>query len=179
MTVDLGEFASENVRLLKLMHVLQRLESYVSRSLTRSTASRSYTDELAFRRRRNQLFPNGYFADAGWNILLDLYVARQSGRPISTTGLGLTGGVPQTTMLRHLDKLVRDGFAVRVPDPLDGRRIFVELTAAGIERMEALFDDGSVEPGRQAEDDLAAELATFLPGVNPVTQTGAAGFTRP
>ncbi len=145
------------------MHVLQRLERDVAKSLSRNSAPRCHRDELAFQQRRNQMFPVGYFADPDWSILLDLYVARQSRRPISTTGLGLTGGVPQTTMLRHLDKLVCDGFAVRIKDPNDRRRMFVELTPMGAERMAALFGEGADEAGQQAEVDLASELAKLLP----------------
>jgi DNA-binding MarR family transcriptional regulator len=139
MSFDAGAFTKDNVRLWKLINIIQELERTVVRALNRSAQRRTHSDELNFRHRRNQLFPVGYFSDPAWDILLDLYDAKVNDRRISTTGLGLAGGVPQTTMLRYVDLLVKDGLAIRVKDPADGRRIFVELTDAGMQRMGMLF----------------------------------------
>lgn len=138
----MGSFANDNVRLWKLLQTLQKLEEKVTQTLTASDDGRSCADEIRFRERRNAAFPEGYFSDPAWDILLDLYTAHLAGRPISTTGLGLGGGVPQTTMLRHLNQLVGDGLAARVNDPSDRRRVFVELTEMGAKRMASLFNEG-------------------------------------
>ncbi len=41
------------------------------------------------RRARDKLFPAEYFSDHGWDILLELFQAQQSGRKIQTSALGL------------------------------------------------------------------------------------------
>lgn len=156
--------SSENGKeqLWQLLKIVQKIEDTVTHSLTQSVERRFCKDEIEFRQRRNQLFPIGYFADAGWDVLLDLYAAHIRGRPISTTGLGLVGGVPQTTMLRYLDQLVRDGYAVRANDPRDGRRVFVELTEAGIKCMATLFDDGKLQAEQSAIGRWSGELSGSL-----------------
>lgn len=153
---------NSNEQLWKLLKIVQKIEDTVTHSLTQSSERRFCKDEMEFRQRRNQLFPVGYFADAGWDILLDLYSAHLKRRPISTTGLGLVGGVPQTTMLRYLDQIVRDGYAVRVNDPRDGRRVFVELTVAGIRCMETLFDDSKMQAEQSAIGRWSGELSGSL-----------------
>jgi DNA-binding MarR family transcriptional regulator len=137
----MGVLAIENLHLWKLLRTLQKLEEQVAGQLSATDEPRNCADEMKFRERRNALFPVGYFTDPAWDILLDLYSAHCAGRSISTTGLGLAGGVPQTTMLRHLGQLVGDGLAIRVNDPLDRRRVFVELTELGVKRMATLFGE--------------------------------------
>ena len=145
----MGAITIDNLHLWKLLQTLQKLEEQVTQQLTETGERRGHSDEMKFRARRNALFPQGYFTDPAWDILLDLYAAHCAGRAISTTGLGLAAGVPQTTMLRHLNELVRDGLAIRVNDPRDRRRVFVELTDAGVQRMVALFGD-EARPERPA-----------------------------
>ena len=136
----MGAFSSDTMRLQQLLQTLHRLEEQVALSLTETGEPRGHGAEIKFRERRSAMFPHGYFTDPAWDILLDLYSAHCAGRPISTTGLGLAAGVPQTTMLRHLGQLVNDRLAVRVNDPLDRRRVYVELTETGIQRMASLFE---------------------------------------
>ena len=137
----MGAIHLDHLHLWKLLQTLQKLVQQVSLQLTESGRQRSCNDEIKFRERRNALFPSGYFNDPAWDILLDLYKAHCAGRTISTTGLGLGGGVPQTTMLRHLNQLVEDGLAIRVNDPRDRRRVFVELTETGGDAPQATLAD--------------------------------------
>lgn len=95
--------------------------------------------EIARRRRRERIFPSGYFADVAWELLTDLYEAHQHHQQISVTMLGLHGGVPLTTTLRYLDRMVADGFVERTPDKTDRRRIHVQLTERGIKAMDDVF----------------------------------------
>lgn len=166
MGVNMDMSQPDNQPLWRLLQIVQKLEDTVTQTLTKTADRRSCKDEIGFRQKRNGLFPAGYFADAAWDILLDLYTAHLSGRRISTTGLGLVGGIPQTTMLRYLDQLVRDGLAVRLDDPHDGRRVFVELTAEGVKRMAVLFDDAIVQQEQNIIADLAEELSSKLPESN-------------
>lgn len=103
-------------------------------------AIRQFRDtEIALRRARDRHFPQGYFADVAWDILLDLDRAAREGQQFATTDLGVEAGVPLTTTLRYLQRLEADDFIIRIPDPGDRRRSFVKLTDKGQEAMDAVF----------------------------------------
>lgn len=107
--------------------------------------------EIELRRQRDRLFPSGYFADVAWEILLDVYDAQLKNSQLSITSLGLNGGIPLTTTLRYIDRLTADGFIRRRKDPHDRRRIFIELTEIGVERMDKLFGGQLTKSAKQAE----------------------------
>lgn len=85
---------------------------------------------------RNRALDPELAAEPAWNMLLDLYAQHRTGNRISVTSVCLSAGVPESTALRWLGVLLKAGVARRTPDPADGRRHFVELTALGVERME-------------------------------------------
>jgi len=88
------------------------------------------------RRARELCFPTGLFADPAWDILLDLTVARIERQDLSVTDVCVAAAVPQTTALRWIGTLEREGFIDRTPDPRDSRRVIVRLSVDGWERME-------------------------------------------
>ncbi|MDE1570929.1 response regulator [Aquabacter sp. P-9] len=92
---------------------------------------------VAARADRDAIFQAGLFSDPAWEMMLDLAVAEASGRPISVTSLCIASGAPTTTALRRIDDLKDAGLIDRVPDPRDKRRILVQLTQPGRDRMEA------------------------------------------
>lgn len=89
------------------------------------------------RRERDSFFPEGLFADPAWDILLDLYVARCLGKPISVSSACIGASVPATTGLRWLDRLVGLGFVRR--SPVGGKSITVDLTEDALRRMTDLL----------------------------------------
>lgn len=91
--------------------------------------------KIRARRRRQELFPGIQVADPAWDLLLELYVNCAEGRQISVTGLGLSANVPGATVLRWLAMFQEAGLIAREPDPLDRRRIWVRLTAQGMDRV--------------------------------------------
>ncbi|WP_371347753.1 response regulator [Ancylobacter sp. IITR112] len=91
---------------------------------------------VAARADRDAIFQSDLFSDPAWDMLLDLAVAEASGRPISVTSLCIASGAPTTTALRRIDELREAGLIERRPDPADRRRIIVELTESGRQRME-------------------------------------------
>ena len=133
---------SESVR-TKLLENLQELTS----ALTEVAAPRQGPDAgeiedlLRARARRAKHFNSDLFADPAWDMLLELYAAELGQRRVSVTSLGLASGVPPTTALRWLTTLVSEGLVQRQNDPLDGRRIYISLTDAGISAMTAYFKD--------------------------------------
>jgi DNA-binding MarR family transcriptional regulator len=88
--------------------------------------------------RRNH-FSAGLFADPAWDMLLDLYEAELGQRKIAITALGLGADIPATTALRWINTLLDEGLVERSNDPLDGRRVFISLSAKGLESMQSYF----------------------------------------
>jgi DNA-binding MarR family transcriptional regulator len=101
---------------------------------------------LKARRRREAIFGEDLFADPAWDILLDMYASQLSQRRTSVTDLCHAAAVPQTTALRWISKLERDGWLRREADPFDARRSRLELTEKGISAMERMFSGTSAWP---------------------------------
>ena len=87
------------------------------------------------RRLRDRFFPAELFADPSWDILIDLYAARQTRRPVSVSGACYAAAAPSTTGLRHIALLQAAGLIERTPDPADHRRTFLVLTPKGLDAM--------------------------------------------
>ena len=92
------------------------------------------------RRTRDEFFVPGLFADPAWDMLLDLFAARLQGEPVSVSSLCIAAAVPQTTALRWIKVLTDHGLATRADDPQDGRRVFIQLTDAAAEAVEAALN---------------------------------------
>ncbi len=81
------------------------------------------------RRRRGAVFgQDSLFGEPAWDILLGLYVAEEAQQRLNVSAVCEISGVPQSTALRWLEKLERDGWVRRDPDPLDRRRFWMLLT---------------------------------------------------
>jgi hypothetical protein len=91
------------------------------------------------RRLRAQFFPEDLFADPAWDMMLDLFHAELVHRRVSVSSLCVAAEVPATTALRWLTNMVEQGLFVRRSDPLDGRRIFVELAPEMSDGMRRYF----------------------------------------
>jgi hypothetical protein len=96
------------------------------------------------RQARERFFPKGLFEDPCWDMLLDLMVNHLQGRRISVSSLCIASGVAQTTALRRISDLHRRGLVRRSADDKDGRRVFIELTEAGLSAMRHYVE--SMEP---------------------------------
>ena len=80
------------------------------------------------RRLRDQYFRSELFADPAWDMLLDLMAARLEGQRVAVSSLCIAAAVPATTALRWIKTLTDHGLFVRVADPQDGRRVYIELS---------------------------------------------------
>jgi hypothetical protein len=81
-------------------------------------------------RERAQFFPPDLFVDPAWNLTLDLYISRVEDKKISVSSALIATGIPSTTALRLLERLVDLRFVVKTPDDIDRRRIYVSLSEA-------------------------------------------------
>ncbi|MEH3048045.1 PAS domain-containing protein [Sphingomonas adhaesiva] len=90
---------------------------------------------LARRRLREGFFGGDMFGEPAFDLLLDLFVQEIDGQNAYTTSLALASGAPMTTALRQISMLVDRGFVRRVPDPVDRRRVMLQLTEHGSTTM--------------------------------------------
>jgi len=102
------------------------------------------------RQRRARFFPSDMFADPAWDILLDLYLAEIEQRRTVVSSLCVAANVPATTALRWMTSLIDRGMLTRRSDPLDRRRVFVELTAKASQGMRCYFDNSTTAPIQSA-----------------------------
>jgi hypothetical protein len=89
------------------------------------------------RRLRDHFFKRDLFADPAWDMMLDLMAARIESQKVAVSSLCIAAAVPPTTALRWIKALCDQGIFVRVADPEDGRRVFIELAAATAGALEA------------------------------------------
>ena len=72
-------------------------------------------------------------------MLLDLMAARIEGRQVAVSSLCIAAAVPPTTALRWIKSMTDSGLFVRQADPHDGRRVFIALSDAAADAMNAWF----------------------------------------
>lgn len=91
------------------------------------------------RRLREQYFDAELFADPAWDMMLDLFAARRERRPVAVSSLCIAASVPPTTALRWIKRLTDLGLFVRIADPHDGRRVFIDLSDEATISLETYF----------------------------------------
>lgn len=124
--------------------ILQRIEMKLDRieqNHFAQTFEKLDMARLAFdlRRERDASFPDRYFADHGWDILLELYQANLIGRKLQYSLVGYDANIPITTALRYLDLFMQDGLVYREDDTSDNRQSYVILTPKARNLFEELF----------------------------------------
>ena len=80
------------------------------------------------------------FSEPAWDMLLELYVAHLLQRRLSVTDVCEASRVSYTTALRWINVLAAEEFVCRKKDPLDGRRMFIDLTSSGSEALQHYFE---------------------------------------
>lgn len=95
--------------------------------------------ELSNRRLRSQLLPEGYFGEAAWHMLLELYIAQFEQRKSTVTDICNSSDEPQTTALRWIKILETDLLIQSTASHLDRRCRYLQLTDRGVELIERYF----------------------------------------
>ena len=88
---------------------------------------------------RTRYFPDHLFADPAWDMLLDLLQAEIAQLRVPVSSLCIAAAVPATTALRWLKTMVEEGIFIRLADPHDGRRVFVELAPETSDALRRYF----------------------------------------
>lgn len=102
---------------------------------TRSADSaRRYLQQRGLRR---AAFGADVFREPAWDIMLDLYCSLREGVKVSIMDACVASGVPSTTGLRYLARLVETGLVIRRHDEDDARRTLVELSSTAAAQIEA------------------------------------------
>ncbi|UYY59232.1 MarR family transcriptional regulator [Sphingomonas sp. S2-65] len=92
------------------------------------------------RQLRAKFIPENWFSDPAWDILLHLYEAHLDGVEHTVGDLGSFARTTPATTNRWLDVLFARQWIQRRRCERDQRRIFVSLTPAGAETMNAYFN---------------------------------------
>jgi len=108
--------------------------------------SRLVKEILRSRRRREKVFGGELFGEPAWDILLELYAAEWTRQRLSIHGACCVSAVPDTTALRWIVRLEKEGWVERTDDPLDGRRKWLALTDRASAAMRDYLKDLSIRP---------------------------------
>lgn len=92
---------------------------------------------LQYRKMRRHYLPQEIFGEPGWEMLLDLFINRNDGKPVNVSSLCLATDAPKTTALRYIDLLFEQGLIRKTPSPQDGRIIYIDLTENGYSSTKA------------------------------------------
>lgn len=92
------------------------------------------------RQLRARYFDPALFADPAWDMLLDLMAAHIDAKRVAVSSLCIAAAVPATTALRWIRILTDHGLFVRRADPMDGRRVFIELSEQASDGMRGYLD---------------------------------------
>ena len=132
-------------RLVSALEAVEGIKAAIPRSHRTTLSAIDVRRAIDERRNRDKFFPKNLFADPAWDMLLELYAAELGQIRVATASLCAGAAVPPTTALRWISTLEREGLIDRRNDPLDGRRIFVALSAKGVSSMEAYFESNAGE----------------------------------
>lgn len=93
----------------------------------------------AIRESRVALLDPSLFGEPAWNMLLALYIAAGERYALSISALCAESGVPATTATRSINRLLELEMVRRVPNPIDNRSTYIELTRDAAARLTGLL----------------------------------------
>ena len=133
---EVADIAGQLVAQIRSMQPLTNDEQPQRSMATQQSALRFITQ---LQETRRGLFRGIALPETSWEILLELMATEMAGRNISVSGLCLAANCPVTTALRRIEELAELGLLVKQVDPSDARRLYVRMTDAGRQKMEAFL----------------------------------------
>lgn len=105
-----------------------------------NNAVKKAIDLIEITKRRSRLVSAAnLFADPAWFILLDLFVRQHQGLKTSVSSACHASFSPVTTALRHIAILTERNIIQRQYDPVDHRRVYLELTDETNEEIQRIL----------------------------------------
>ncbi len=133
----------------ELAQILKRLGYYVDKSAESTDEAECDASKASLidrvertiftRQQRVKFFPAELFADPAWDMLIGIFLRELNQQRTTVSSLCVASQVPPTTALRWIRTISDRGMFTRRPDPVDGRRIFVELTDSALTALHAYF----------------------------------------
>lgn len=121
-------------RLEQLVSALRRAaQTGSSRPITHDDAVTHAAKQLYWHRRQRGRYFEGIenmFGEAGWDILLDLFIAWNEKLDVSISSACIAADVPATTALRWISVLEASQLIYKEPDPDDRRRTYLRIAPA-------------------------------------------------
>jgi DNA-binding MarR family transcriptional regulator len=105
----------------------------------RGALAQAARTNLALRNLRRQLLGTELSSEHCWELLLTLYVNWSQGARISVTDLANETCIAPATVIRWLTVLANNLMICREADPHDGRRTWISLTRAAVEKIEQVL----------------------------------------
>ena len=99
------------------------------------------------RRQRERLFGSSLFGDTGWDILLDLFMAREAGRDVTLSSICETVSLAEPAMLRCLAMLIEEGLILRESRSRDPRGNHLKLSSHALAMMCDYFSRTTTDSG--------------------------------
>ena len=101
---------------------------------------RKIMSALKLRKLQRRIFGEELVANPCWDILLDLYEKKMLDQPVAVSSLCIAASVPATTALRRIADLESHGLLRRIEDAKDARRVLMELSPLGVEKLAEFFE---------------------------------------
>ena len=127
--------------------VIRAVESLIQSEAHQKPTTPSDADLLSLAKRikmlrtiRSEFLPHGGLGEPIWDMLLALYIARGEGYQLTISSLCIESGVPPTTALRWVDRLVETGQAAKTAHPTDGRCTYVEGNPDVLGKLRAFLE---------------------------------------
>lgn len=132
------------------------------RPLVKSDAAEFVSQFIRTRRKRKSLFSNNLFSDPAWDILLQLFLADLRGQRMAITDVARATSIPTATTIRWIETLERKGWALRVPDRADRRRVFAQLSTRGSAAMHGWLNDWFENKPQGSDDNRISDLLSRI-----------------
>ena len=114
----------------------------------------------------SQHFPKHVFRYAAWDIMLELFIVAEEGRNMCVKETMAVSGESATSTMRRIEGLEEARLVARRYDPIDHRRVIVELSENGRQAMIAflvhLFEAGEAA----SEQGGTTKPVSFIPMAN-------------
>lgn len=112
---------------------------------------------IRLRHEKSKIFDRDLIADPVWDMLLDLMRAELDNQGVPTVNLAIAAAIPISSALRRIAELEQAGMITRQQDQEDRRRVIVNLTAFGREKVDRYLEKlaGMIDPALRLRESVS------------------------